>query len=185
MIEKNRWQHLDLACLPGKLHHRPELIPEAVRDKIRQKKDHYDKIYVLYGDCGTGGALDRVLAQEGGEAGGIERISGPHCFSFYQGNQSFEAYSETEITTFFLTDYFCRHFEKFVWQTLGLDRRPDMKDFVFAHYEKLVYQAQVVDRDLEGKAQEIAGRLGLKYEYRFVGFGEMATFLAHKPGRPG
>ena len=176
LIERNGWRHLDVACLPAKLHHTPALIPEAVREKIRQGRDRYEKIYVLYGDCGTGGLLDRVLDEEGG----IERIPGPHCFSFFMGNKTFAETAEDDISTFFLTDYFCRHFEKFVWQALGLDRRADMADFVFANYEKLVFMPQVEDDALERKARDIAAKLGLIYEYRFCGYGDLERVMGRQ-----
>lgn len=164
LIELNDWRHLDVACLPAKLHHRPQLIPEALRAKIRANKSRYEKIYVLYGDCGTGGALDAVLTEEG-----VERIGGPHCFSFYSGNEAFGRDAEDDLTTFFLTDFFCRHFETFVWQAFGLNRRADMVEFVFGNYRKLVYIAQSEDPALEAKAREAAECLGLTYEYRFAG----------------
>jgi Protein of unknown function (DUF1638) len=167
LIEMNHWSHLDVACLPAKLHHRPALIPEAIRSKIRQQRSKYEKIYVLYGDCGTGGLIDKVLEEEGD----IERIAGPHCFSFFMGNDAFAAQSEEELGTFFLTDYFCKNFEKFVWEALGLDRRSDMVSFVFANYTKLVFMPQTKDDFLECKARDIAHRLGLRYEYRYVGYG--------------
>ncbi|MGI9419758.1 MAG: DUF1638 domain-containing protein [Geminicoccaceae bacterium] len=176
LIERNGWRHLDVACLPAKLHHTPALIPEAVREKIRQGRDRYEKIYVLYGDCGTGGLLDQVLDEEGG----IERIPGPHCFSFFMGNEAFAEAAEDDISTFFLTDYFCRHFEKFVWQALGLDRRADMADFVFANYEKLVFMPQVRDDALERKARDIAAKLGLVYEYRFCGYGDLERVMGRQ-----
>jgi hypothetical protein len=182
LIELNQWRHLDVACLPAKLHHTPKLIPEAVRDKIRRARGgpgarpgrSYDKIYVLYGDCGTGGLLDRVLEEEGG----VERIKGPHCFSFYAGNDAFAAKADDDLTTFFLTDYFCRHFDSFVWKALGLDRRADMAAFVFANYRKIVYLAQTRDPTLEAQARQIAARLGLAYEYRFCGYGDLQAFMA-------
>jgi hypothetical protein len=180
LIEWNGWRHLDVAAIPAKLHHRPEKIPEAVRGKIRAAragKDRYDKIYVLYGDCGTGGLLDQVLEEEGG----IERISGPHCFSFFAGNADFAQRAENEITTFYLTDFFCRHFESIVWKAIGLDRRADMVSFVFGNYEKLVFLAQSEDPELEQKAREIAARLGLSYERRFSGYGDLETFMASLP----
>ncbi|MET1413761.1 DUF1638 domain-containing protein [Roseibium sp. HPY-6] len=173
LIEKNGLKHLDVQCLPAGLHHTPDKIPEAVRTQIRANKDRYDKIFVLYGDCGTAGALDRVLLEEGG----CERIAGPHCFSFYWGNEAFSAYGEDEITTFYLTDFFCRSFEKFIWQAFGLDRNKNMVDFVFGNYEKLVYMPQTDDPSLEKKAREIASSLGLTYERRFVGFGELETAI--------
>ncbi len=177
LIEQNHWHHLDVTCLPAKYHHTPSLIPEAVRRKIRAARGGYEKIYVLYGDCGTGGLLDQVLDEEGG----IERIAGPHCFSFFQGNDQFTARGDDDITTFFLTDYFCRHFEKFVWEALGLDRRADMVDFVFGNYEKLVFMPQIRDDALELKARDIAARLGLDYECRFCGHGDMARFMEQAP----
>ena len=177
LIEQNGWRHLDVACLPAKLHHTPERIPDAVRAKIKQVGDRYEKIYVLYGDCGTGGLLDEVLAEEGH----IERIPGPHCFSFFMGNDAFARGADDDISTFFLTDYFCRHFEKFVWEALGLDRRADMVDFVFGNYRKLVFMPQVRDEELECKARDIARRLGLAYEYRFAGYGDLESYMSRVP----
>lgn len=173
LIEMNEWRHLDVCCLPAKLHHTPKLISEAVREKIRAAKGRYQKIYVVYGDCGTGGLLDDVLREEGG----VERIEGPHCFSFYAGNESFQTSADDDIRSFFLTDYFCRHFDKFVWEAIGLDRRADMVSFVFGNYRKLVYLAQTQDEKLAAKSREIADRLGLDYEFRFVGFGDLEVFM--------
>ena len=179
LIELNDWRHLDVACLPARLHHTPELIPEAVRERVRVAKGRYDAIYVLYGDCGTGGLLDKVLEEEGG----VERIAGPHCFSFYLGNDAFAAGAAGEdMTTFFLTDFFCRHFDTFVWRAFGLDRRDDMVGFVFGHYQKLVYMAQTDDPALQAKARDCADRLGLAYEYRFCGYGDLQSFMASPAG---
>ena len=125
LIRINCWNHIALTCLPAYWHHVPQRIPEGLRKKIRQNRDKYKNIYVMYGDCGTWGAIDAVVAEEG-----AERIEGPHCFSFLMGNDHFDAYSENEITTFYLTDFFCRYFDKFVWEALGLNRRDDMVDFV-------------------------------------------------------
>jgi Protein of unknown function (DUF1638) len=177
VIEANRLGHLDVACLPAKLHHNPQLITGAVRRKIRSATGKYEKIYVLYGDCGTGGQLDKMLREEGN----IERIAGPHCFSFFMGNDQFARYSNDEISTFYLTDYFCRFFEKFVWEALGLDRRDDMVDFVFGNYTKLVFMPQVRDAELELKARQIAFRLKLEYQYRFCGYGELESSMTALP----
>jgi len=173
LIELNGWRHLDVACLPAKLHHAPARIAPAVRAKIRAARNHYADIKVLYGDCGTSGALDAVLAEEG-----VERIPGPHCFSFYAGNETFARAADDDMTTFFLSDAFCRHFENLVWRPLALDKRADMVGFVFANYRKLVYLAQTEDAALEAKARDCARRLGLDYEYRFAGYGDLATFMA-------
>jgi hypothetical protein len=170
----NRWEgRLEVTCLPAIWHNTPEKIPEGVRQKIRANRGKFDRIFVGYGDCGTGGLLDAVLAEEG-----AERIAGPHCYQFYAGTAAFEQMMDDELGTFFLTDYLCRHFDRLVWAGFGLDRRPDMKDMVFGHYKKLVMLAQVEDAVLTAKAQEIADRLGLAFEYRRTGYGELADFMA-------
>ena len=172
LIELNNWRHFDVTCLPAKLHNTPELIPQAVREKIRNNHDSYRRLYVLYGDCGTGGLLDKVLEEEG-----VERIPGPHCYSFFAGNALFEARADEDMRAFFLTDYLCRHFDKLVWEGFGLDRHPDMPSFVFGNYEKVVFLAQTDNADLAERAREIANRLGLAYEYRFTGMGDLAAYM--------
>lgn len=168
----NQLTHVDLQCLPAKLHHTPALIPEAVRRKIREYRAQYARVIVIYGDCGTAGALDRLLEEEG-----VERIAGPHCFSFLWGNDAFSEYTDDEITTFYLTDFFCRHFDKFVWETYGLNRHESMVDFVFGNYEKLLFLAQVDDPELTEKAKEIAARLNLTFERRSVGYGSLGDLM--------
>jgi len=172
LIRLNGWDHLELACLPAHLHNRPERIPEAVRAKIRKARPSYERIYVLYGDCGTGGALDRVLAEEG-----VERIPGPHCYAFYSGVDAFLAKAEAEATCFYLTDYLVRHFETLIVKGLGLDRHPDLLPLYFGNYEKLVYLAQTPDPRLEEQAEAAATRLGLAYEHRPTGYGGLHDFL--------
>jgi hypothetical protein len=173
LIEANRWPAFDVTCLPAKWHNEPHLIPDGVREKIRANKDKYRKIYILYGDCGTGGLLDKVLKEEG-----VERIEGPHCYSFFSGNDAFAERSEDDMRALFLTDYFARHFDKLIWQGFGLDRRPDMVDFLFENYEKVVYLAQAPTPDLEAKARAAADRLKLSYEFRPTGYGDLARFMA-------
>lgn len=176
LIELNRWTHLDVACLPAKLHNEPEKIPDAVREKIRANREKYDTIKIVYADCGTGGLLDTVCAEER-----VERIEGPHCYSFFSGNDVFEARGDDDMTSFFLTDYLVRQFDKLIWEGFGLDRRADMRDFIFGNYEKVVYLAQIEDAALETEARAIAKRLDLSYEYRFTGMGDLATFMANRP----
>ena len=176
LIRVNKWNHLELTCLPAYWHHIPERIPEGLRKKIQTNRDHYKKIYVMYGDCGTAGKIDEVVEEEG-----AERIAGPHCFSFLMGNENFDAYSENDITTFYLTDFFCEYFEKFVWEALGLDRRDDMADFVFGNYKKVIYIAQTDNPELREKSEEIARRLKLDYEYRFTGYGDMEKVMSQIP----
>lgn len=175
LIEKNRWAAFDVACLPAKWHNTPQFIPEGVRGKIREAKDRYRKIFVLYGDCGTGGLLDKVLEEEG-----VERIGGPHCYAFYSGNETFAAAAEDDVTSFYLTDYLARHFDKLIWQGLGLADHPELLPIYFGNYRKLVYLAQTREPRLDMKARAAAARLGLEYEYRFTGYGELDTAMRER-----
>ena len=172
LIEANNWRHFDVTCLPAKWHNTPQKIPDGVRRKIRENRDRYDRIFVLYGDCGTGGLLDKVLEEEG-----AERIGGPHCYSFFTGNELFAERHDDDMTAFFLTDYLARQFDKLIWEGLGLDRHPELRDAYFGNYEKVVYLAQIDDPELERKARAAAERLGLAYEYRKTGFGDLETFM--------
>jgi hypothetical protein len=172
LIERNRWTHFDVQCLPAKWHNTPEKIVPAVREKIREAKARYKSIFVLYGDCGTGGLLDKMLVAEG-----VERIDGPHCYAFFSGNAAFAAKAADEITAFYLTDYLARHFDKLIWQGLGLERHPELLPMYFGNYTKIVYLAQTRDEDLAKKAMAAARKLGLNYEYRFTGYGELEDGL--------
>jgi hypothetical protein len=170
----------DVACLPAQLHNRPERIAEAVRRKIRANRAAYDEILCLYGDCGTGGALDRVLEEEG-----VARIAGPHCYAFFAGEPAFEAMMAEEPGTFFLTDFLARHFDRLVIEGLGLDRFPELRDDYFGHYHRLVYLAQTDDAELAGRAVAAARRLGLAFERRFTGLGGLARFFESPARRQG
>jgi hypothetical protein len=164
--------HFDVTCLPALLHNRPERIPEAVRAKIRANRDRYDEIVCLYGDCGTGGELDRVLEEEG-----VRRVAGAHCYEFYAGEANFAALQDEEIGTFYLTDFLARHFETLVVKGLGLDRHPQLRDVYFANYRRLVYLQQFEDSATTAKARSAAQRLGLAFELRHTGLGGLGEFL--------
>lgn len=169
----NGWSTLDVQCLPPELHNRPEQIPDAVRDAIRAGRGTHAQVYVAYADCGTGGLLDAVLAQEG-----VERLPGAHCYQFFAGSQAFEALADEEPGTFYLTDFLVRHFERLVVAGLGLDRHPELTQEYFRNYRRLVYLVQARDEQLCTSARAAAGRLGLEYEERETGYGELATELA-------
>lgn len=164
--------HIDVACLPAQLHNHPSHIPEAMRAKIRANRSAYDEILCLYGDCGTGGELDRVLAEEG-----VERIEGAHCYAFYAGEEAFLRLMEEEPGTFFLTDFLARHFDALVIRGLGLDRFPELHDDYFGHYRRLAHLAQFDDPAIAAKARAAAERLGLAYERRFTGLHGIRVFL--------
>ena len=166
----NGWGHLDLACLPAILHNRPERIPPAVERMVRENRDSYDEIFVVYADCGTGGGLAELCARLG-----VSMVSGPHCYAFFEGVDAFAA--REEATSFYLTDFLVRQFDAFVWRPLGLDRHPDLLEAYFSNYEMLVYQAQTEDPALDDLARRHAARLGLAYERRFTGYGDLAGAL--------
>ncbi|MEM0987503.1 MAG: DUF1638 domain-containing protein [Pseudomonadota bacterium] len=171
----NGWDELDLACLPAKLHNRPDQIPDAVRARVRRaRQEGFDQIYVVYADCGTGGLLDKVCDEEG-----VARIDGPHCYSFFDGNDAFQERADAgEITAFYLTDFLARQFDTLVWKGMGFDRHPELIEMMFGHYEKIVYLAQTEDPELEARARAGAARLGLAFEKRPTGYGELPAFLA-------
>jgi hypothetical protein len=164
--------HIEIACLPAQLHNHPQRIPEAMRAKIRANRWSYDEILCLYGDCGTGGELDRVLAEEG-----VSRIGGAHCYAFYAGEEAFSRLAEEEPGTFYLTDFLARHFDALVIRGLGLDRFPELRDDYFGNYRRVVHLAQFDDPETAAKARAAAERLGLAYERRFTGLGGIRAFL--------
>jgi hypothetical protein len=172
LIERNRWTAFDLQCLPAKWHNTPDKIVPALREKIAQAKSRYQSIFVLYGDCGTGGDIDKLLAEEG-----IERLEGPHCYAFFSGNETFASTAEEDVTAFFLTDYLARHFDKLIWEGLGMDKHPELLPLYFGNYTKIVFLAQTRNEELAKKAMTAAKRLGLAYEYRFTGYGELERDL--------
>ena len=173
LIAVNKWDHMTLTCLPANLHLYPDRITDAVADAVAKHRDDYDDIFVVYADCGTGGQLFDKCKELG-----ISMVSGPHCYSFFEGNDKFETLSETEFTAFYLTDFLVRQFDAFVWKPMGLDKHPELRDMYFGNYEKLVYQAQTDDPALTEKARDCAARLGLTFERRFTGYGDLATTLA-------
>ncbi|HWK64495.1 MAG TPA: DUF1638 domain-containing protein [Rhizobiaceae bacterium] len=171
--------HLDLKCLPAEFHFHPDRIPAAMAAAILEARaEGFDQIFVGYGDCGTGGLLDRVL-----EKHGVQRIAGPHCFAFYQGNAAFEASGEADMLAFYMTDFLCRQFDAFFIRPLGLDRHPELAKDYFGSYEKLIYLAQTDDPALDKVAEDAARMLGLAYERRATGYGDLAAALDHAAHR--
>ena len=172
VIRLNGWTHFSVTCLPAIWHNTPNKIPDGVRRKIDEARGNYDRILVLYGDCGSGGLLDQVLEEEG-----VERIDGPHCYAFYSGVEDFLAEADADPTCFYLTDYLARHFDRLIIEGLGIDRHPELLPTYFGNYTTLVYLAQTEDAALEAKAAAAADRLGLTYRYHFTGYGELGSFI--------
>jgi len=173
LIRANGLRGLSVTCLPANWHNTPAKIPEAVRAKIRAARaEGIERVLVAYGDCGTGGLLDQVLAEEG-----AERIEGPHCYAFYSGVESFLREAEADPTCFYLTDYLARHFDRLIFEGLGLDRHPELLPDYFGNYTKVVYLAQLDDPELTRRARAAAERLGLEFERKATGYGELGEFL--------
>ena len=164
---------VDVACLPPELHNRPERIPDRVRARVTQaRRDGYGKVFVAYADCGTGGLLDPVLAELG-----VERLAGAHCYEFFAGRTDFAGLAEEEPATFWLTDFLARNFERLVIRGLGIDRHPELQQVYFANYKRVVYLSQTDDPDLLAMARRAAERLGLAFEHRHTGLGELETSI--------
>lgn len=163
---------IDLECLPAKLHNRPELIPEAVRDRVRAARGRYQTILVGYADCGTGGLLDKVCREEG-----VERLPGPHCYELYAGAEAFAQLQEEELGTLYLTDYLVRHFERLILEGLGIVDHPELQEVYFKNYTRLVYLSQEHDPELNRMARQAANRLGLRFEKVATGYGGLVDAL--------
>lgn len=175
VIRLNRWTHITLRCLPGKLHNTPQRIATAVDAKLGEAShEGWSKVFVAYGDCGTGGALDRVL-----EAHRVGRLPGDHCYAFLAGVDRWLAMHDAEPRTFYLTDFLCRHFDRFVLEGLGLDRHPELLAQYFGNYVRLVYLAQTDDAALAEQAERAAARLGLDLEILRTGYGDLRPSLEH------
>jgi hypothetical protein len=172
LIELNDWTHVDLRCLPAQLHSRPERIPAAVDAKLTELAGRYERVFVAYADCGTGGALDPVL-----ERHGVERLPGAHCYGFLAGNDAWDAMQDEEPATFYLTDFLARHFDALVVRALKLDTHPELLSLMFGNYRRLVYLAQTDDPELDCRAEEAAEFLGLDFERVRTGYGELVPSL--------
>ena len=162
--EKHSWD-ADILGLPVLLHNEPERIPPAIKRRIQQAKGEYERLIVVYGDCGTSGSLDRLLTQEG-----VQRVSGPHCYEMY-ANGTFEDLMEEQPGTFFLTDYLVGSFDHLVLEGLGIDRNPRLRDDYFKNYTRVVYLAQRDDPSLKERAKWAADRIDLPLEIRQTGYG--------------
>ncbi len=161
----------EVVCLPALLHNTPARITEAVRAKIHAARALGQTPVVVYGDCGTGGLLDKMLAAEN-----VARVRGPHCYEMYAG-ADFDRLMDEEPGTYFLTDYLVQSFDHLVIEGLGLDRHPELRDDYFAHYTRCIYLAQTTDPALHARAQWCADQLGLPLTVRQVGTGQLETRL--------
>ena len=168
VVEANGLSHIDVECLPASFHNTPDVIPDAVATRVRAATNRYERIFVGYGDCGTGGRLDAVCKELG-----VDRLPGDHCYEFLSGSEAFADLHAEELGTFFLTDYLVKHFDRLVVKALWLDTHPEMLDAVFGNYRRLAYLSQVDDPDLLDRARAAADRLGLSFEHRPTGLSNL------------
>ena len=174
VIRLNGWTHVTLQCLPGKLHNTPREIAGKVDAKLTEAEASgaYDAMFVAYGDCGTAGALDVVC-----EAHGVERLPGDHCYGFFAGVDAFAAMHEDNPFTFYLTDFLCKHFDRLVVQGLKIDTHPELLPMYFGNYQRLVYLSQTDDPALVEQGRAAAAFLGLAFEHRPSGYGDLRPSL--------
>lgn len=173
VVAINGLEHISLTCLPAKYHNTPEKIVPAMEQAIREaRKAGFGAVFCGYADCGTGGALDRLLEREN-----VARLPGAHCYSFFSQVADFEKNAEVDMRSFFLTDFLARHFDQLTWKPLGLDRHPELLASYFGAYEKIVFLSQQDDPALLARAKEIAKKLNLAFEHRSTGYGDLATSL--------
>lgn len=173
ICETNRLDHIDLVCLPAIWHVYPKKIGSGMREAIaKARAEGFERIFIGYAECGTQGEIDKICAEEK-----VRRLEGPHCYSFFTGNEKFLAGTETEISAFYLTDFLARQFEAFVIEPLKLEQHPEIRNMVFGNYTKIVYLAQTHDKSLQEKAKWAADYLGLAYEFRYTGYGDLEPEL--------
>jgi hypothetical protein len=56
--KRNRWDHMDLTCLPAILHNSPEKITDAVRAAVGKHHNDYSSIFVVYADWAPAGCCN-------------------------------------------------------------------------------------------------------------------------------
>lgn len=171
----NGLSNITVECLPGDYHMRPERIVPALETRLASHRHgatdrQYDKIFVGYGDCGTGGGIDRFCATHG-----LDRLPGDHCYQFFAGHDRFLELHDAEPGTFYLTDYLAKHFDRFVVEALGIAAHPELADLYFRNYSRLVHLSQIPDPAIEAKARAAARFLGLDFEFVATGYGDLET----------
>lgn len=176
--KKYAWD-VQLMVVPAILHNTPQRLPAAIRERIQAARAAGQQPVVVYGDCGTGGMLDRLLAAEQ-----VERVAGPHCYEMY-ANEQFETLMEEELGTFFLTDFLVDAFDQLVIKPLGLDRYPELRADYFGAYTRVVYLVQRLEPRRLHRAHGIAHYLGLNLEVLQTHYGALETRLVALLGNAG
>jgi len=168
----NDWPQIDIQCLPAEWHNFPDRIAPAIEQKINSQQHAYKHIFVAYGDCGTGGQLDRVLAKYD-----IERLPGAHCYEFFSSSEVFNHLCEAELGTFYLTDYMVDHFDRLILKGLGISKHPELRDMYFGNYTRVLYLAQNDSDERRQLAEKAAKALGLRCDVHITGMQPFANML--------
>jgi hypothetical protein len=169
LVDKHGWT-ADVHGISSDLHMVPLEIAPAVEDKLRRLLPRYERVIVVYGDCGTGGRLDEVL-----ERYPAARPAGVHCFQWYAGDL-FERF-DREIGIYFLTDWLVTNWERAVIGGLGLDRFPWLQETYFQHIERILFVRQHPDAGREVKAREIAAWMDRPLEIHDLGIEPLERLL--------
>jgi hypothetical protein len=156
---------IQVTYLPANLHNRPERIVPEIEPLLEAAIDSGREVFVAYADCGTGGRLDALLQR----FPSVQRLPGAHCYEFFAGADQFAELHLAEPGTFYLTDFLAKHFQALVWQSLGLDRAPQLRDAYFGNYTRVVLLSQTDDEFIVANAKAAAAQLGLVFEHRHVG----------------
>jgi hypothetical protein len=172
IVDRREWD-VDIYGLSAYLHLYPSRIVSELQEKLRELRPRYEKLVVVYGDCGTTGKLEPILDEFG-----ASRLRGPHCYEMFAGADRFAAIADSQPATFFLTDWLVRNFDRAVVKGLGLDRYPELKSMLFGNYEAVLFLRQVPNPRLAEKAADIARYLGLPLAIEDVGLGELEDRLS-------
>jgi hypothetical protein len=156
---------VEVEYLPAPLHNHPERIVPAIQARLADV-DPGRRVFLGYADCGTGGLLDAFIAAS---EHAITRLPGSHCYEFFAGSERFAALHEEEIGTFFLTDFLAKHFDALIWQGLGIERHPELRDMYFSNYRRVVLLSQAGGPDVIEAGRAAAARLGLDFHHEHTG----------------
>lgn len=169
------FDNVTLECLPASLHMTPDRITPAVRERLQRHGDRFDRVLLGYADCGTGGRLDDLCGELTSDTTTVEMMPGAHCYQFFVGGPEFLRMHDDDPTTFYLTDYLVKHFERLIIGGLGIAEHPALQDMYFGNYTRIVYFAQTDDPVLDEKARAAAARLDLAFERVATGYGELES----------